>query len=220
MNHIHSNIKAIVILCIIILTSSFNGLSSERVKRISFFLSSGVSFPSYPDRFAISRQPAFNAGCGLEWSFSSRLSLRGNYNYYCYYLKDDYSKFLWIGDSRFELPGKGTYVGDVYYSVNDIWVDIKYRIKSFDGLSPYLIAGLGFCYIRDGSFWTTTVSGGRKIRAAWAIMPMASAGCGMSYKLYKGIRLFAELTYRRDFYKEREKNRASFPLRIGISSRH
>lgn len=220
MNPKNFKIKAVILLLSIFLICITNGYSKAKKKRFDLFVSSGMSFPSYPAIFANSRQPAFNAGCGLEWNFSSRFSLRGNYNYYCYYLKNDYSKYIRFGDSLFELPGKGAYVGDVYYAVNDVWVDLKYRIKDIGRLSVYLLGGIGFCYIRDGSFWATTVGGGRKIYAAWGLMPMASGGCGINHKLYKEIRIFAELNYRRDFYKDHEKNRATFPFRIGISSRH
>ena len=148
---------------------------------------------------------------------SSRLSLRANYNYYCYYLKNDYIKHIRIGDSLFELPGKGSYCGNVYFAVNDIWIDLKYKFVSTDIIKIYVSGGGGLCYIRDGSYWETGI-GYDRIYAVSSLQPLFSGGFGIETKIIKGIHFFVEINYRHNFFKDSERESGSIPLRIGISS--
>jgi hypothetical protein len=213
MNH-----KKVIIFCLLFSLIAITGkLTAKKNSRIKVFASTGVSFPVYPAWFASDRKPAVNVGFGLELNLSPRLIVRECFNFYTYYPREDYIKTIWFGDLEIELPGKGIYCGDHFFSSYDLWVDLKYILMKKGRISYYIAAGGGVCLLHYVSGWYIGIDGDRNYTSS-ALHALICCGIGVSFKLSESIDIFLEANYRYNFFRNDDPNRGTIPLRIGIST--
>jgi hypothetical protein len=205
-----------IMLCIFILLFGCSSHLSAIPAKFNIYLHSGITFPTTPGYFADFYPPDFNIGGGVGYQLSERLTLQLTFSHYIYYPRQQYWKYIYIGDSEtpVPLPGKGLYCGNHFYSFYDFFSSLKFK-PWHRRLAPYMVAGFGATYRRH------VVGGyvgldGERLYVGKSIFYIATGGFGVEYKLKRNIGIFLEATYIYSFWKIREKNRGNIPLKIGI----
>lgn len=203
-----------ILICVLALIMGCGFLNAEKKSKFSLFVHSGASFPAYPEGFNNFYNSSFNVGTGFGVALSSRLTLQTAANFYCFYPREAYSKYIYFGDSRIELPGKGFYQGDHFFAFYNILAELKFTLNDHR-LSPYLIAGAGVSIRRrvvggyigiDGSYLDIGTS----------VFYSVEGGIGLEYHIVKDITVFMEVSTIYSFFKKENGKTGAIPIKIGI----
>ena len=202
------------IVCVLASIMGCGFLIAEKKSKFSLFVYSGASVPAYPEGFNNFYNSSFNVGTGFGVALSSRLTFQAAANFYCFYPREAYSKYIYFGDSRIELPGKGFYQGDHFFAFYNIFAELKFAMNN-RRFSPYLITGAGASVRRrvvggyigiDGSYLDIGTS----------VFYSVEGGIGLEYHIDKEITFFLEAATTYSFFKKEGGNAGVIPLKIGI----
>jgi hypothetical protein len=204
----------IFLICTLMVMMGFGVINAEEKSKFSFFIHSGAAFPAFPEGHADFYDSTFNIGAGIGMALSSRLTLQTAASFYCFYPREAYSKYIYFGDIRIELPGKGFYQRDHFFASYNFFVELKYALNSHR-FSPYIITGAGTSVRRRVAGGYTGIEG-EVLYIGTSVFFIIEGGIGLDYHFDEGTSIFLEVSTNYSFSSVSNKNTGAVPIKLGI----